>query len=109
MTRRIVLSGVMCALIGLLTAGAGAEAAKEVTLKGTMTCAKCGLDQAKKCQNALIVTEDGKETTYLLSQNKVSKDYHKNVCSGEKENVTVTGVVSQAEGKKILTASKIEG
>ena len=103
----------MFAIVGMLTfsaVGAAEQAkAKEQTLTGTMTCAKCSLEQAPKCQNALIVTEGDTKTVYLLAANKVSKDYHENVCQGEKKNVKVTGAVAEKDGKKEITASKIEG
>jgi hypothetical protein len=82
-------------------------ASDEVTLSGTGTCAKCGLGKTDKCQNALVVKHDGKEETYLLVQNDVSKKFHKTVCEEEKP-ITVTGTVKEVNGQKEITASKIE-
>jgi hypothetical protein len=85
-----------------------AAPAKEQTLTGKAMCAKCELKQADKCTNALQVAgKDGKTTTYVLADNKVSKDFHGKVCKGILEGVTVTGSVSEADGKKTITASKI--
>ncbi len=42
-----------CALV----AGSRAQDKKEVTLKGTILCAKCALKEAKKCQTAIQVKE----------------------------------------------------
>lgn len=101
----------MFAIVGLMNFAplqAAEKAAKEQTLTGTMTCAKCALKEASKCQNALIVTKGDTKTTYLLAANKVSKDFHENVCQGEMANVKVTGTVAEKDGKKEITASKIE-
>jgi hypothetical protein len=82
-------------------------ASDEVTLTGTGTCAKCGLGKTDKCQNALVVKANGKEETYLLVQNDVSKKFHKTICEEEKA-VTVTGTVKEVNGQKEITPSKIE-
>jgi Family of unknown function (DUF6370) len=82
-------------------------AGKEVTLKGTLGCAKCAFKEAKACQNVLKVKEGGKEVSYTLAKNAVSEENHEAVCSGTKP-ATVTGTVSEAGGKKVLTASAIK-
>ncbi len=82
-------------------------AAAEVTITGEGQCAKCSLKETKKCQNAIVVEKDGTKTTYYLTQNKVSKAFHKNVCQ-ETKKVKATGEVKEEDGKKILTATKIE-
>jgi hypothetical protein len=46
---------------------------------------------------------------YYLTDNKISKTSHKDVCGAPKENVSVTGLVSEKDGKKMIEASKIEG
>jgi hypothetical protein len=79
-----------------------------VTLKGDMVCAKCALHESDKCQGVLKVSEAGKETRYYLAENKVAKEHHKPVCSGAVKKATVTGTVSEAEGKKLITASSIK-
>jgi hypothetical protein len=82
-------------------------ASNEVTITGDGTCAKCGLHQADKCQTVIRAQEDGKTVTYYLAPNKVSKDFHENVCQ-EAHKVTATGTVKEVDGKKVLTATKIE-
>jgi len=77
---------------------------KDVTITGDGQCAKCSLKETSKCQNA-IKTADGK--TYYLADNKVSKDFHDEVCK-ETKKVTATGTVKEVNGKMELTASKIE-
>ena len=79
---------------------------KEVTITGEGKCAKCALHETDKCQTAIQVEENGKNVTYYLAQNDTSKDFHENVCK-KSEKVTATGVVSEENGKKILTVSKI--
>jgi hypothetical protein len=45
--------------------------------------------------------------TYYLTQNKVSKGFHENLCK-ESQKITATGTLAEKDGKKMLTASKIE-
>ncbi len=92
-----------CGTTLLLASGAGAE-----TLSGTMVCAKCKLHEADKCQNVLQVEKDGKTVNYYLAENKVSKDFHSNICQNDGEKVTVTGKVKEKDGKEMMSASKIE-
>ena len=76
---------------------------KDVTITGDGQCAKCSLKETSKCQNA-IKTADGK--TYYLADNKVSKDFHDEICK-ETKKVTATGTVKEVNGKMELTPSKI--
>jgi len=94
------------ALVGLLSIPAFA-ADKEVTITGLGQCAKCALHETDKCQNTIQTEENGKKVIYYLAQNDTSKDFHDNICK-KPEKVTATGVVSEKDGKKILTVSKIE-
>ena len=81
---------------------------KDVTVTGTLVCAKCSLheDGAKECQNVIAVTADGKTTNYYLAKNKVSEEFG-HVCKGEK-NVVATGKVKEKDGKTWIDATKIE-
>lgn len=81
--------------------------AGEVTLSGEMVCAKCTLNESKKCQNVLKVSEGTKETKYYLVQNEAAKSNHSHVCSAPAK-ATVTGTVGEDGGKKTLTASSIK-
>ncbi|HEY4187525.1 MAG TPA: DUF6370 family protein [Polyangia bacterium] len=84
-----------------------AKPAAQVTLKGQLTCAKCGLHESSTCQNVLRVQEAGaSETRYYLSKNDVAQAHHEEVCGGQIA-ATVTGSVHDEDGKKILTASAI--
>jgi hypothetical protein len=88
---------------------AAPAAIADETFKGTLVCAQCGLKKpdAHECQDVLLV-EDGKGNTaeYYITKNEVAEK------SGEactlKIPATVTGTVSQKDGKTWLTPSKIE-
>jgi hypothetical protein len=95
-------------LAAMTTSVALAADKHEVTLTGTMVCAKCKLHEADKCQNVLQVQQDGKTVNYYLTQNKLSKAFHDNICQNDGEKATVTGKVSEKSGKETLVASKIE-
>src|SRR5262249_23035316 len=90
----------------VLTAVAQARPDKEVTLKGTITCAKCDLGVEKKCATVIKVKEGGKDVVYYLDD-KAGKDNHKTICQASKDGA-VTGTVSEKDGKKIITATKVE-
>jgi hypothetical protein len=91
----------------LFAAARAVAADEEVTLVGDGQCAKCSLGKTDTCQNALVVTQDGKEQIYYLTQNDVSKKFHDNICTDTKK-IKVTGVVKETDGKKEITATSIE-
>jgi|SRR5579884_1771257 len=99
MTAKIALS--LAVILGIF-ALAQAEDQKEEVLKGTITCAKCDLKLAKKCNTVVKV----KETVYWFDKASNQK-YHKDTCMEAKEG-TVTGTVSEKEGKKWVHATKVE-
>jgi hypothetical protein len=92
----------------VLVVGLRAQEKKEVTLKGTILCAKCALKEAKKCQTAIQVKEDGKTVTYYLDDKGMKEEYHEPVCGGERKEGTVIGGVSEKEGKKWIKPRKVE-
>lgn len=81
--------------------------AKDTTIKGTATCAKCDLGTANACTNVLQVKEDGKTVTYLLEGKADKKSYHKVICKASKK-VEMTGAVSEKDGEKVFTVSEIK-
>jgi hypothetical protein len=85
------------ATLATLVAGAWAEGKKEVTLKGTILCAKCALKEkdARKCVTAIQVKEGEKTTTYYLLDRGNKESYHEAVCGGGRKEGAVTGVVSE--------------
>jgi len=94
------------ALTSLTTTAFAAD--KETTITGNMVCGKCTLHETKSCQNVVQVTADGKTVNYYLKQNDVSKAQHEAVCHGDTEKVTVTGTVTEKDGKKMMTPTKID-
>ena|SRR5687767_5861802 len=82
-------------------------ASADQTLKGEMVCARCYLNKpdAKECQDVLLVKEKGATIEYYVTRNKVSQD------SGEACTqaipATIVGAVSEKDGRKWITASKI--
>ena len=110
MTGRILIAFLVAAVMAWCSASfVRAEDGKEVTLKGTLTCAKCTLHEGTTCQSVLQVKDGDKTTNYYLMDNTISKDSHAAICRTSKEGVSVTGVVSEKDGKNWITASKIEG
>ncbi len=83
--------------------------AGEMTLSGSILCAKCKLKKAdaKECQDVLVVTDDEGETAeYYIAKNQVSEEFG-HVCSGVAE-ATVTGEVAEEDGKMWISPSKME-
>ena len=95
------------ALVFTLVVVARAEEQKEVTLKGTITCSKCGLKETEDCGNAIVVKDGDKEVTYYFKDKGAKESYHEPVCGGGRKDATVTGVVSEKDGKKWVTPSKV--
>lgn len=91
----------------LFTGALFAAEPKEVTISGEAKCAKCAMDETDKCQTAVEVMENGQKVVYYLADNKVSKDFHKNICESSAK-VTASGTVEMKDGKHVMTASKIE-
>lgn len=89
------------------------KAKKERKTKGVLVCAKCSLKKTDSCQAALTINrknKQGKEINrvFLLTNNDVAKAFHKNICSGDKVPVNVTGVRNGKGKNMTITASKIE-
>lgn len=93
--------------LAVLALFAGTALAAEVTVTGEGKCGKCALKETATCQNVIEVEEGGKTVKYYLAQNKVAKDYHGTVCKATAKT-KATGTVEEKDGKKVLTATKIE-
>jgi hypothetical protein len=104
--RKLGVAPVLVSVLALVLV-ASAPAGDEVTLTGSLVCAKCSLKKAdaKVCQNVLIVTGD-KAGEYYLAKTAAADKYG-DVCTGKK-SVKVTGALSDKDGKKWIAASKIE-
>jgi hypothetical protein len=94
-------------LVAVFTGCTTSHPSSQVTMTGTMVCAKCKLHVATSCQNVLQVTENGTTNNYFLVQNDVSKDFHNNICMNDGEAATVIGTVEEKDGQEQLTATKI--
>lgn len=92
------------ALLGGVLAG---EKGKEVTVEGTVTCAMCTLKEAdwKECQNVIQVKKGDDMVNLYIVKNDVAEEFG-HVCSGSK-GATVTGTVSEEDGRKWITPSKM--
>ncbi|WP_439624601.1 DUF6370 family protein [Gemmata sp.] len=98
------------AVASALAAGAAALAAdKEVKLTGSLVCGKCKLKETAKCTNVLQVKEGDKVVNYYLDDTGAKEAYHEGACGGDAvEGVTVTGTVTEKDGKKTIKPTKVE-
>jgi hypothetical protein len=103
---RAALSVALGLAVALVVAARVSADDKEVTLKGTITCAKCDLKLEKKCHTVIKVSEDGKDVVYYLDDDSAKKN-HKKICTSPTKG-SVTGKVSKKDDKMIITASKVE-
>lgn len=95
-------------MAGVLGGESPAQEKKEVTLKGTILCARCALKEAKTCTTAIVVQEGGKKVTYYFKDKGSKESYHEEVCGGDRKQGTVTGTVIEKDGKKWITPRKVE-
>jgi len=84
------------------------DAAKTITITGSMVCGKCTLHECPSCQNVVQVEKDGKTVKYYLTKNDICDAMHEDVCHGESKKVTATGTVVEKDGKQMLTVTKLE-
>ncbi len=104
-----ITSSVLAGFVALmfLATAISSFAEDSVTITGMGKCAKCALHQSDKCQNVVEVEKDGKTTTYWLTGKKSTEFHHDNLCKDSKK-VTVTGVVTEKDGKKQMEVSEIK-
>jgi hypothetical protein len=102
-----VALGLATALALVVAVQAADKEGKEVTLKGTITCSKCDLKlDTDKCHTVIKVTEGDEKGVYYFDD-KAGKDNHKKICQSPMDG-SVTGTVSEKDGKKVITVSKVE-
>jgi len=95
------------AVLAVLFAFSGVQAAdKDMTLRGSVTCAKCALKEADKCTTVIVVKEGDKKVVYTFDAVS-DKKFHKEICKAGKD-ATVVGTVSEKDGKKTLTVTKLD-
>src|SRR5258708_31459892 len=106
----VVAAAGLWAFGAVATAEDKKEEKKDVKLTGTMVCGKCsGLKLTPKCSNVLQVKEGDKTVNYILDDKGNGEDYHEGVCGdGKLEGVSVTGTVSEKDGKKYIKPTKVE-
>lgn len=85
---------------------ATADDKKEVKLTGTITCAKCDLGEATKCETVIVVKEKDKKVVYHFDKDS-HKKYHGDTCTAAKEG-TVTGTTSEMDKKHFVTVKSLE-
>ena len=83
---------------------ATAEDGKEVTLKGQLVCCKCeaeGNSEVRECH----CVKEGQDVVYYFKDMGAKESYHKACCQAPAD-ASVKGVVSEKDGKKIITPAK---
>ena len=109
MMRSIIAAAAVAAGLWAFGAVATAEDTKETKLTGTLMCGKCSLKITPKCSNVLQVKEGDKTVNYVLDDKGNGEDYHDGVCGdGKIAGVSVTGTVSEKDGKKYVKATKVD-
>jgi len=109
MIRATMTAVAVAAAVWAFAAPGRAEDKKEVKLTGTLVCGKCSLKETPKCSNVLQVKEGDKTVNYFLDDQGAKEAYHEGVCGGDKvEGVTVTGTVTEKDGKKYVKPTKVE-
>ena len=107
MKRRLFI--LSAALLTVSLAATPLVAFADEALSGTLVCAKCALKKADahECQDVLIVADaKGAKTEYYVTKNEVAEKSGE-ACTLEIK-ATVTGSVSEKDGRKWITPSKIE-
>lgn len=95
------------AVLGLLSISTALAQQPQKILNGEGLCAKCELKETKECQTAIRVKDGDKTVIYYAKENKVAKDFHKNICTTVAK-VVATGEVKEVDGKKHIMLSTIE-
>lgn len=92
------------ALVGFAFVGMADE------IKGKGVCAKCSLkDGSKKCQAVIQVEKDGTTTNYYVDRKSAAhKALHSAICKKDVAGISVTGDVSEKDGKRVIVASSAD-
>ncbi len=105
----ILLASLVVLVLSVTISAEEKTAGKQVTLEGKLVCGKCTLGETKACSNVLKVTKNGKTVNYYLNDKGAKESYHKPICPPKSEaEVAVTGTVTEKEGKKWITPTKVE-
>ena len=105
MKKLLLLAASFAFSVGLYAADEAAS--KEITLKGTGTCAKCDLGTAENCTNVMIVTnkKNGKVRNVTFANNL---EHGKYFCKGPTEGLVAKGSMSKVDNKMVFTATSVE-
>jgi Family of unknown function (DUF6370) len=81
---------------------------KEVTLKGEITCAKCGLKVKDQdtCATVIKVKDGDKDVIYWFDTDS-SKKNHQTICKKAMKG-EVTGTVEKKDDKNIITVKEVK-
>ncbi|MSQ95392.1 MAG: hypothetical protein EXR98_12650 [Gemmataceae bacterium] len=80
---------------------------KEVVLKGLVACNKCELGKSDKCETVLVVKDEKSKKDIIYFFDKASHaKFHDDICSAAKKG-TVTGIVTEVDKKKVISAKKV--
>jgi hypothetical protein len=103
------LVAALAVVVSLHAADKGDKDKAEVTLKGKLVCGKCALKETDECTNVLQVKDGDKTVNYYIDDGGKGEDYHKAICTAGKDGkpFTVTGTVTEKDGKKYIKASKV--
>jgi len=102
MLTALVLGLAVCGLTITVQAEDKKTAAKEVTLKGSITCAKCDLGIEKKC--ATVIKVEDRVVYFDMASNK---KYHADTCQAAKMG-EVSGLVTKVKDKETIKISKLK-
>jgi hypothetical protein len=91
-------------LDGAVATGQGDK--KEVTIKGSICCAKCALAKETTCMTVISEKKDGKDVIYYFAKDG-HKKYHDDICGGAQDG-TVKGVVTEKDGKKTIEVKELK-
>ena len=105
--KTFVSLSVGCVVVMLAMAALAQDKGKEVTLKGTLMCAKCSLGKTSECTTAIQVKEGDETVTYYLDDKGAGEEHHEPICGGSKKEGTVTGTVSEKDGQKYIKPNKV--
>jgi hypothetical protein len=107
--RAVWSTAVALAFLFALVVGVQAEEkeGKEIKLTGKITCSKCECKKTDKCHTVIVVKGKDKKPVLYYFDAKANKQYHTDICKKGKPG-SVTGKVSEEDGKKIITVSKLE-
>jgi hypothetical protein len=104
---------VFAVALTVIAADKDSSSGSEVTLKGTIACAKCTfkVDGQDQCNIAIKVKDGDKETIYYFDEAShkkwMGKDAEINFCTIKKEG-SVTGTVTEKGGKQWVHVNKLK-